>query len=178
MTVVEISRGAPMPREDAALRFPWAQARGIAMTDQLLTGVLVLAPERGAAATIAQVLALSDLANDTIVIVGDANASRGKRRLYREMFTLLGQVRRPVLWIPGPVDSALVAEVRRAYELATPRTPAPQPASLPVDTGVATPADEILGELIRSFKPRLAARPVRPAVYAVREQWRRQWLEL
>ena len=112
MTVVEITLGARMPREDGAVHLPSAQARGIAMTDQLLTGVLVLAPERGAAATIAQVLALPELANDTIVIVGDANASRGKRRIYREMFSLLGRVQRPVLWIPGPVDNAFAGDVR------------------------------------------------------------------
>jgi hypothetical protein len=178
MTVVEITLGARMPRDDAAVRFPSTQSGGTAVTDQLLTGVLALAPERGAAATIAQMLALPDLANDTIVILGDTDARQGKRRTYREIFSLLGRAQRPVLWVPGPVDRAFAGDVRRAYQRAMPRTAAPYSANPPLDTGMATPANELLSELVRSFKPRLAARLVRPAVYTMREQGNRQWLEL
>jgi hypothetical protein len=40
------------------------------------------------------------------------------------------------------------------------------------------PADELVGELLRTFRPRLAPRVVRPAVYAVRDRGAREWLEL
>jgi hypothetical protein len=186
MAVVEITPGAGMIRV-GAVRLPSALARpgsgaGATAPDQLLTGVLALAPERGAAATIEQILSLPDLAGDTIVIVGDADERRSKRRVYREIFTTLGRVQRPVLWVPGPVDSAFAGDVRRAYEMARVRV-ATTPASVPLapvvpSARISAPKKELLGELVRSFRPRQAARLVRPAVYRVGQQGRRQWLEL
>jgi hypothetical protein len=69
------------------------------------------------------------------------------------------------------VDSALAREVSWAYESAW-----PLPASEP--RGSSAPANDLLGELLRTFNPRLAARVARPAVYLVRERERPQWLEL
>jgi hypothetical protein len=141
------------------------------MNDQAITGVMALGPGRGAVATLEHVLALPDFAEDAIVVVGDLDDYPGKRETYRRLFTTLGRARRGVLWAPGPVDSALAREARWAYESAWP---------LPVSEtrGSTTAANDLLGELMRTFKPRLAARVARPAVYLVRERERPQWLEL
>jgi hypothetical protein len=91
------------------------------MTDRAITGVLALCPGRAAAATLEQVLAQPDLANDLIVIVGDSSRQRDKRATYRAIFSTLGRVRRPVLWVPEYTESAFEREVRRAYASAQPR---------------------------------------------------------
>jgi hypothetical protein len=141
------------------------------MNDQAITGVMALGPGRGAVATLEHVLALPDFADDAIVVVGDLDDYPGKRETYRRLFTTLGHARRGVLWAPGPVDGALAREVRTAYESAWPlRTSEPgRRSELLVD---------LLDELMRTFKPHLAARVARPAVYIVRERERPQWLEL
>jgi hypothetical protein len=149
------------------------------MNDQPITGAIALEPVRGAVATLEHVLALPDFANDTIVIVGDLDDYRRKRDAYRQIFTVLGRARRGVVWVPALVDRALERDVCRTYELAqawpasqltfAPRVPAP---------GLGAPANAVLEELIRTFKPRLAPRAARPAVYLVREHERPQWLEL
>jgi hypothetical protein len=141
------------------------------MNDQAITGVMALGPSRGAVATLEHVLALPDFAADAIVVVGDLDDYPGKRETYRRLFTTLGRARRGVLWAPGLVDGALAREVHWAYESAW-----PLPASEP--RGSSAPANDLLGELMRMFKPRLAARVARPAVYLVRERERPQWLEL
>jgi hypothetical protein len=152
------------------------------MTDRAITGVLALCPGRAAAATLEQVLAQPDLANDLIVIVGDSSRQRDKRATYRAIFSTLGRVRRPVLWVPEYTESAFEGEVGRAYASAQP--PASRSArgllvmrgATPSDLG--PPADELVGELLRTFRPRLAPRVERPAVYALRDQGSREWLEL
>src|SRR4051794_39348314 len=145
-------------------------ARGGGMYDEAITGVMALGPSRGAVATLEHVLALPDFAEDAIVIVGDLDDYPGKRETYRRLFTTLGRARRGVLWAPGPVDGALAREVRWAYESAWPLPPSEARGS--------KPTNDLLGELMRTFKPRLAARVARPAVYLVRERERPQWLEL
>jgi hypothetical protein len=145
--------------------------------------MLALSPARGALESLEQVLAEPDLASDMIVIVGDATVSVGKRDLYRNLFAALGRARRPVLWVPGPVDRALEHEVRRAYETAEPHPPTQQapillftPGKPPSDLGDVT--DEILNELLETFKPGLAARVERPALYVLRDHGGSEWLEV
>lgn len=153
------------------------------MTDRAFRGMLALCPGRGATATLEQVLVQPDLADDLIVIVGDSSRRRDRRATRLAIFSTLGRVRRPVLWIPEDTESAFEREVRRAYGAAQP-PPAPRsPRGLllmrgtkPSDLG--PPADELVGELLRTFRPRLAPRVERPAVYAVRDQGSREWLEL
>ena len=141
------------------------------MNDQAITGAMALGPGRGAVATLEHVLELPDFAEDAIVIVGDLDDYPGKRETYRRLFTTLGHARRGVLWAPGPVDGALAREVRRAYEAAW-------PLQISDPRRSSAPANDLLGELMRMFKPHLAARVARPAVYLVRERERPQWLEL
>ncbi|HET6173924.1 MAG TPA: hypothetical protein VFD90_15035 [Gaiellales bacterium] len=129
------------------------------MNDRAITGVLALCPGRAAAATLEQVLEQPDLANDPVVIVGDSSRQRDKRATYRAIFSTLGRVRRPVLWVPECTEFAFERE-------ATTR--------LPIRAG----PDELVGELMRTFRPCLAPRFQRPAVYAVRNQGSREWLEL
>lgn len=153
------------------------------MSDHGITGMLALCPGRATAATLEEVLAQPDLANDLIVLVGNSSRERGKRATYRAIFSTLGRVGRPVLWIPEHAESAFEREARRAYESAQPQ-PAPRSArgllvmrgTGPSDLG--PPSDELVGELLRTFRPRLAPRVVRPAVYAVRDRGAREWLEL
>lgn len=151
------------------------------MADLAMAGGIALGPVRGAVASLKQVLALPELADDTLVIVGDRDDYRDKRATYRALFALLARSGRSVLWAPGPVDKVLAREMRSAYEMArpsptcagnlllAPEVPAP---------GLGEPANDIFVELVRTFEPRLAARVVRPAVYLVRDHGRRQWLEL
>ena len=140
------------------------------MNYQAVTGVMALGPTRGAVATLEHVLALPDFAEDAIVVVGDLDDYPGKRETYRRLFTTLGRARRGVLWAPGPVDGALAREVAWAYETAWPRWAAEPRGSMPTN--------DLLGELMHTFEPRLAARVARPAVYLVRERERPQWLEV
>jgi hypothetical protein len=151
MTVVEIALDEGIPRE-------------------AITGVMALGPTRGAVATLEHVLALPDFAEDAIVIVGDLDDYPGKRETYRRLFTTLGRARRGVLWAPGPLDGALARQVAWAYETARPLWAAERRGSMRMN--------DLLGELMRKFEPRLAARAARPAVYLVRERERPQWLEL
>jgi hypothetical protein len=153
------------------------------MTDRAITGVLALCPGRAAAATLEQVLAQPDLANDLIVIVGDSSRQRDKRATYRAIFSTLGRVRRPVLWVPEYTESAFEREVGRAYGSAQPPPASRSARGLLVMRGarpsdLGSPVDELVGELLRTFRPRLAPRIERPAVYAVRDQGSRGWLEL
>lgn len=153
------------------------------MNDQAITGVLALCPGRTAAATLEQVLAQPDLASDLIVIVGDSRRQRDKRATYRAIFSTLGRVRRPVLWVPEDTESAFEREVRRAYESAQPPPSSRSTRDLLVMRGtkpseLGPPAEELVGELLRTFRPRLAPRVQRPAVYAVRSQSSREWLEI
>ena len=139
------------------------------MTERAITGALALCPGRAAAATLEQLLAQPDLANDLIVIVGDSSRQRDKRATYRAIFSTLGRVRRPVLWVPEHTESAVERDVGRAYESAQP-PPASRSArglltmrgARPSDLG--SPADELVRELLRTFRPRLAPRVERPAV--------------
>jgi hypothetical protein len=134
-------------------------------------------------ATLEQALAQPDLANDLIVIVGDSSRQRDKRATYRAIFSTLGRVGRPVLWVPEFNESPFEPEVRRAYESAQPRLASRSARGLLVMRGagpsdLGPPADELVGELLRTFRPRLAPRVERPTVYAVRDQGSREWLEL
>ena len=153
------------------------------MIDRAITGALALCPGRAAAATLEEVLAQPDLANDLIVIVGDSSRRQDKRATYRAIFSTLGRIRRPVLWIPEYTESAFESEIRRAYESAQPPPASRSARGLLVMRGarpsdLGPPADELVGELLRTFRPRLAPRVERPAVYAVRDQGSREWLEL
>lgn len=80
------------------------------MNDRAITGVLALCPGRAAAATLEQVLEQPDLANDPVVIVGDSSRQRDKRATYRAIFSTLGRVRRPVLWVPECTEFAFERE--------------------------------------------------------------------
>ncbi len=149
----------------------------------MITGVLALAPDRGAVETLEEVLALPDLAADMIVIQGTAGAVLGRRVIYRELFAALGRARRTALWIPGPRDRQYEREVLEAYRAMTaPRlTRRPGALLLSAHAGPSglTPAEaDIVDELSHSFNPRLAARVDRPAAYLVRDHGGRQWLEL
>lgn len=153
------------------------------MTDRPITRMLALGPVRGALESLEQVLAQPELATDMIVIVGDESASAGKRETYRNLFAALGRARRPVLWVPGPIDRALEHEVRRAYETAEAHPPTQQapillftPGKPPSDMAAVT--DEILNELLETFKPGLAARVERPALYVLRDHGGSEWLEV
>jgi hypothetical protein len=153
------------------------------MTERHITGVLALAPGRAAIETLEHVLAERDLRDDVIAIVGDADARGGKRDTYRALFSTLGRLRRPVLWVPGPVDGRFEPDLRRAYG-PTGRMSAPAPARNVLFVRQGPPADlgpaggAIVAELIRTFQPRLAPRLERPAVYLVREHGRPEWLEV
>jgi hypothetical protein len=145
--------------------------------------MLALSPVRGARESLEQVLAEPDLASDMIVIVGDETVSAGKRATYRALFAALGRARRPVLWVPGPIDRALEDDLRRAYETAEAHSPtqlAPillfTPGRPPSDLGDVT--DEILNELLATFKPGLAARVERPALYVLRDHGGSEWVEV
>lgn len=149
----------------------------------MITGVLALAPERGAVETLDEVLTLPDLAADMIVIQGGPGDARGKRAIYRELFRALGRARRTALWIPGLADRQYEREVLDAYRTTTAprvtRYPGALLLTLSARPSRLTPAEaEIVGELSRTFNPRLAARIERPAVYLLRDHGGRQWLEL
>lgn len=155
------------------------------MTDHPITGMLALGPVRGAIGSLRQVLALHEFDSDTIVIVGDASASPQKREAYRNLFAALGRARRSVVWVPGPVDRVLESELRRAYEMAeaearpiSRRTEVVlfSPGMPPSDLGTIT--DEILDELLHTFRPGLAARVERPALYALRDRGGSEWDEV
>jgi hypothetical protein len=159
------------------------------MIDQRISGLVALGPMRAVTASLQQVLAQPDLAGDLIVIVGDENRQREKRDTYRSLFSTLGRVQRPALWVPGPADGGLEREVRSAYGLAGQVSAAQRPAprsrrsllltprgAAPPDLGVM--AGALLSELMRTFEPRLAPRAERPAVYSVNERARSAWLEL
>ena len=99
----------------------------------------------------------------------------GKRATYRAIFSTLGRIRRPVLWVPEYTESAFEREVRRAYESAQLPPASRSARGLLAMRGarpshLGPPADELVGELLRTFRPRLAPRVERPAVYAVRDQ--------
>jgi hypothetical protein len=149
----------------------------------MITGVLALAPGRGAVETLEEVLALPDLSADMIVIQGTSGEVLGRRAIYRELFAALGRARRSVLWIPGPVDQQYEREVLDAYRAMTAPRLTRRPGALLLAAHARpsglTPAEaEIVGELSHSFNPRLAARTDRPAVYLLRDHGGRQWLEL
>ena len=153
------------------------------MADASISGVLALGPVRGAVESLQQLLALPEFATDMIVILGDSSESEHKREIYHEIFSLLGRARRPVVWIPGPVDGHLERDVRRAYETAKAQPPSRHaqvllltPDAPPAD--LDTTADEILAELMHTFEPRLAARVERPALFMLRDRGRAEWLEL
>jgi hypothetical protein len=148
----------------------------------MITGVLALAPERGAVETLNEVLALPDLAADVIVIHGSGDA-RDRRDIYRKLFRALGRARRSALWIPGLADAQYRAQVLDAYRTATAPRFTGYPAAVlltsPSSPSSLTPAEaEIVGELSRTFTSRFAARAERPAVYLLRDHGGRQWLEL
>jgi hypothetical protein len=149
----------------------------------MITGVLALAPERGAVETLEEVLALPDLSADMIVIQGASGDVRGRRAIYRELFAALGRARRTVLWIPGPVDRQYEREVLDSYRAMTaPRLTRRSGALLLAaharPLGLTPAEAEIVAELSHSFNPRLAARIDRPAVYLLRDHGGRQWIEL
>jgi hypothetical protein len=157
------------------------------MIDQRITGLVALGPMRAATASLQQVLAQPDLAGDLIVIVGDANRRREKRDTYRSLFSTLGRVHRPALWVPGPADAGLEREVRSAYGLGG--LAAKRPARRSTRSVLLTPQSEgpqgldlmaaaMLSELMRTFEPRLAPRGERPAAYSLSERGRSAWLEL
>jgi hypothetical protein len=88
-----------------------------------------------------------------------------------------------VLWIPEDTESSFERDVRGAYESAQPRPSSRSARGLLVMRGarpsdLGPPADQLVGELLRTFRPGLAPRIERPAVYAVRDQGSREWLEL
>jgi hypothetical protein len=129
----------------------------------MITGVLALAPERGAVETLDEVLALPDLAADMIVIQGASGDVRGRRAIYRELFGALGRARRTALWISGLADGQYEREVLDAYRTTTApratRYPGALLLTLSARPSCLTPAEaEIVGELSRTFNPRFAAR--------------------
>jgi hypothetical protein len=161
------------------------------MTDRAITRVIAIAPVRGAADTLDHVFALADFATDLIVVFGDEARSNEKRVIYRDIFGAIGRARRAVLWMPGPVDWQLAGEVRRAYEapnvrsaspakgmLLTPPAPEEQARALHGDVLTELMESGILTEVMRAFKPRLAARVERPALFSLREQGGRAWHEV
>jgi hypothetical protein len=161
------------------------------MTDRAITGLIALAPVRGATSTLDHVLALPDFATDLIVVFGDGARSNEKRVIYRDIFGAIGRAQRAVLWMPGPVDWPLAGEVRRAYDAPNVRSaspargmlltpPAPQQEARAMHSDVLTELMDsgILTEVMRAFKPRLAARVERPALFSVREQGGPAWLEV
>jgi hypothetical protein len=153
------------------------------------TGLVALGPMRAATASLQRVLAQPELAGDLIVIVGDANRGREKRDAYRAIFSTLGRVHRPALWVPGPADGGLEREVRSAYGPSARLSAGQRPARhstrsvLLTSQGAAPPdldlrAAAMLGELMRTYEPRLAPRAERPAIYSLSERGRSAWLEL
>jgi hypothetical protein len=117
------------------------------------------------------------------VIQGTSGDVRGRRAIYRELFGALGRARRTALWIPGLADGPFEREVLDAYRTATAphatRYPGALLLTLRARPRCLTPAEaEIVGELSRTFNPRLAARVERPAVYRLRDHGGQQWLEL
>jgi hypothetical protein len=128
------------------------------------------------------VLVEPDLAGDMVVIVGDAGRQREKSATYRSIVGTLGRVRRPALWVPGPVDGIFERELRLAYGTAA-RPAVRSPRSVLFTHGawaasLGPGTDDIVGELIRTFEPHLAPRLERPAIYRVGERGHREWLEL
>jgi hypothetical protein len=178
-----MSRTVSTPSSETGHKEADMRAPRASTTDPPIPGVLALGPVRGAVESLQQLLALPEFATDMIVIVGDASESDHKRETYHEIFSMLGQARRSVVWIPGPVDGPLERDVRRAYETAKARPPTRHGRILlltadapPADVGPA--AEEILAELMHTFEPRLAARVERPALFMLRDRGRSEWLEL
>jgi hypothetical protein len=153
-------------------------------SERPLAGVLALGPVRGAAESIRQVIALPELATDTVVVVDDLDDYRDRRATYREIFATLGAARRPVVLAPRLIDDALAVELHTTYARAAAWASSrhadsvlPPAATRDSDLG-EQPADELLVELMHSFEPRHAARVERPAVYLMRGRGRPAWLEV
>ena len=147
-----------------------------------ITGALALCPGRAAGATLREVIAQPDLANDLIVIVGDSSRRQDKRTTFRDIQHARSHPASRAL-DSEYTESALESEVRRAYESAQPAPVSHSARGLLVMRGarpsdLGPPADELVGELLCTFRPHLAPRVERPAVYAVHDQGSREWLEL